>query len=248
MNGFKDGSKRRYEMADQNKNKSTEQSGTLQRFVSECSIRAVEGEGNERQFDLSFSSEEPYDRWWGTEILSHAEGCVNLDRLNSIGILLFNHDRNKIMGKVLSAEIKDNRGVARVEFDTDAEAETIYQKVKTGTLKGVSVGYMVKVWEEVAANKKSSDGRFTGPCDIATRWTPYEISVVSIPADPTVGVGRSHKDKLNETDNAGNGTTGRNGSKDMSNKTDNKKGLSGFYFFEKQLQINKNILRKEKNK
>lgn len=235
-------------MADQNKNKCTEQSGTLQRFVSECSIRAVEGEGNERQFDLSFSSEEPYDRWWGTEILSHAEGCVNLDRLNSIGILLFNHDRNKIMGKVLSAEIKNNRGVARVEFDDDAEAETIYQKVKNKTLKGVSVGYMVEVWEEVAANKKSSDGRFTGPCDIATRWTPYEISVVSIPADPTVGVGRSHQNELNESDSSGNNKTGKNENGTLSNKTDTSKGTSGFYYMEKQLQINKNSLGRRKTK
>ena len=37
--------------------------------------------------------------------------------------------------------------------------------------------------------KQSSDGRFTGPCSIAKRWTPYEISIVSVPADPTVGVG-----------------------------------------------------------
>ena len=46
-------------------------------------------------------------------------------------------------------------------------------------------------WEEVMPNKQSSDGRFTGPCSIAKRWTPYEISIVSVPADPTVGIGRS---------------------------------------------------------
>lgn len=50
---------------------------------------------------------------------------------------------------------------------------------------------MVDNWESVAANKSSADGRFTGPCDIAKRWMPYEISVVSVPADPTVGVGRA---------------------------------------------------------
>ena len=32
------------------------------------SIRAMEGEGNERKFILSFSSEEPYQRWFGQEI------------------------------------------------------------------------------------------------------------------------------------------------------------------------------------
>ena len=147
----------------------------------------MEGEGNERQFTLSFSSEEPYDRYWGTEILSHSDGAIDLTRLNSIGVVLFNHERDEVLGKVLRAWVENNRGYAEIEFDTDDKAEVIYKKVDSGTLKGVSVGYVVEVWEEVSANKKSSDGRFTGPCDIATRWTPYEISIVSVPADPTVG-------------------------------------------------------------
>ena len=79
---------------------------------------------------------------------------------------------------------------------------------------------MVEVWEDVAANKKSSDGRFTGPCSIAAKWTPYEVSIVSVPADPTVGVGRNH-----EPEN---------------------RGVSGFYYNEKQLQINTNLLKEVK--
>ena len=61
------------------------------------------------------------------------------------------------------------------------------------------VGYSVDAWEEVAAGKKSSDGRFSGPCYIAKKWTPFEISIVSVPADPTVGVGRSMEDGLGMT-------------------------------------------------
>lgn len=53
------------------------------------------------------------------------------------------------------------------------------------------MGYRVEDWEEVAPNKQSQDGRFTGPCSIAKKWAPYEVSIVSVPADPTVGVGRS---------------------------------------------------------
>ena len=60
-------------------------------------------------------------------------------------------------------------------------------------------GYSVDAWEEVAAGKKSSDGRFSGPCYIAKKWTPFEISIVSVPADPTVGVGRSMEDGLGMT-------------------------------------------------
>lgn len=197
-----------------------DRSGRLERAFDDCQIRAIEGEGNERRFILSFSSEEPYERWWGTEILSHADGAMCLERLNSIGVVLFNHDRDKVIGKVVRAWVENGRGQAEIEFDSDAESEVIYQKVATGTLKGVSVGYMVDVWEDVAANKQSSDGKFTGPCSIATKWTPFEVSIVSIPADPTVGVGRSHE----------------NGSSEPT------KGVSSFYFNEKQLQINKNTL------
>lgn len=95
------------------------------------------------------------------------------------------------MGKIEQAWIEGNRARAIVVFDDDADADTIYQKVKSGTLKGVSVGYRVKTWEIVKAGETSSNGKYHGPCDVATSWEPFEISIVSVPADPTVGVGRS---------------------------------------------------------
>ncbi len=156
----------------------------------DASIRALKEEGKERTFTLSFSSEEPYLRWYGQEILDHSEGCVDLARLNEIGVLLFNHNRDDVVGRVEKAWIEDGRGCAEVTFDSDEESEKIYQKVKGGSLKGVSVGYRVEDWEEVMPNKSSGDGRFTGPCSIAKKWAPFEISIVSVPADPTVGVGR----------------------------------------------------------
>ena len=86
---------------------------------------------------------------------------------------------------------EDKRGHAKVIFDTDEESDRIFQKVQTGTLRGVSVGYRVSVWEDVENGAMSTNGRFAGPCSIAMRWEPYEISIVSVPADATVGVGRS---------------------------------------------------------
>ena len=157
-------------------------------------LREVEEGGEDsRIVDLSLSSEEPYTRWFGKEILSHDEGAIDLTRLQELGVMLFNHDRDSVIGKILSVELdKDERKLrASVQFDEDEESDKIYQKVKSGTLKGVSVGYMVNVWEDVAEGATSTDGRFTGPCSVATRWTPYELSIVSIPADTTVGVGRS---------------------------------------------------------
>lgn len=186
-----------------------------------CSIRAAEGEGKERSFLISFSSEEPYTRWFGQEILDHSEGCVDLDRLNSIGCVLFNHDRDRVCGKITKAWVENGRGCAEIEFDDDEKADIIYKKVKSGTLKGVSVGYRVEDWEEVMPNKQSQDGRFTGPCSIARKWAPYEISIVSVPADPTVGVGREEEPVKEE-------------SVDLRD-------------YERQLQINKNYMEVEEN-
>lgn len=162
------------------------------RTFADAELQRMEGDGNGRKFTLSFSSEAPYDRpFFGREILDHSPEAVDLARLNAIGTLLFNHNRDAVIGKVIRAWIDENRGHAEVEFDPDEQSETIYQKVKGGTLKGVSIGYKVDAIEEVREGKSSADGRFTGPCLIARRWQPYEISIVSVPADDTVGVGRS---------------------------------------------------------
>ena len=160
------------------------------RTLGTATLQRMEGEGNERKFTLSFSSEEPYERWFGLEILDHAPGAVDLQRINEIGCLLFNHNRDAVIGKVNRAWLEGNRGMAEVEFDTDEQSEVIFQKVKNKTLKGVSVGYRINSLEEVQAGKTSADGRFTGPCEIARKWWPFEISIVSVPADATVGVGR----------------------------------------------------------
>lgn len=166
----------------------------ITRELQNASFRAVEGEGNERKFLLSFSSEEPYERYSYTEILDHSDGAVDLTRLNEIGVLLFNHNRDKVMGKILRAWVSNGRGEAEVEFDEDPDSEIIFQKVKNKTLKTTSVGYRVESWEELMPNKLSADGRYKGPASIARKWMPLEISIASVPADGTVGVGRSVED------------------------------------------------------
>lgn len=156
---------------------------------------------DDRSIELSFSSEKPVARWFGSEILSHDINAVDLVRLNDIGVLLFNHNKNEVIGKVEKAWIDEveRKGRAIVRFDTDEESEKIFQKVKNETLRGVSVGYSVDSWEEVGNGKTSSNGRFIGPCDIAVRWIPNEISIVSVPADENVGIGRG-LDNVSEDD------------------------------------------------
>lgn len=171
----------------------------LGKYAREAQITNIEA-NDDRTVELSFSSEEPYERWFGTEILCHDDECINLDRFNNgLGTLLFNHDRDAVVGHIENVWIEDNRGKAIVKFDEDDESEKIYQKVLKGTLQGVSVGYSISRYEElVDSDSKSSNGRFTGPCYVITDWEPLEISIVSVPADPSVGVGRSVDDNEEE--------------------------------------------------
>lgn len=169
------------------KNRGTRSMGTILEREANSPAEAE----NSRRRTVSFSSEVPYRRWFGMEILDHAGGAVDLSRLNTVGVVLFNHDTDAVLGKVIRAWVENNRGMAEIEFDSDADAEKIFGKVKAGTLKTTSVRYAVDAWEEVKAGAVSADGRFTGPCQIARKWTPLEVSIVSVPADATVGVGRS---------------------------------------------------------
>ena len=137
------------------------------RGTRELNGQIRQAEESTRKFTLSFSSEEPYTRWFGPEILDHSEGAVDLTRLQEIGVVLYNHKRDDVIGKVTRVWVENSKGQAEIEFDNDELSETIRQKVESGTLKGVSVGYMVDSWEEVMPGKKSADGKFTGPCYIA---------------------------------------------------------------------------------
>lgn len=189
------------------KKKKAKMNNLLRSFNAE--IKALEGD-SKNTFELSFASEEPYERWFGVEILCCEESAVDLERLNTIGVVLFNHDRDRVIGKIIRARVEGNRCHATIEFDEDEASQIIADKVRSGTLKAVSVGYMINAKEEVQANKTSSNGRFTGPCLVATKWTPFEISIVSVPADSTVGVGRKLEDEDETEDDAEDETEDEN--------------------------------------
>ena len=163
----------------------------LGNYCRETTIDQVDSDN--RTVELSFSSETPYGRWFGDEILCHDEECINLERFsNGLGTVLFNHDRDAVVGHIEKVWLEDNRGKALVRFDTDEQSETIFQKVQSGTLQGVSVGYAIYRYEVLEdEDTKSTNGRFNGPAYVVTDWEPLEISIVSVPADATVGVGRS---------------------------------------------------------
>lgn len=160
-----------------------------------------------RTAELSFSSEAPYERYFGSEILSHDPGAIDLERLTDVGVLLFAHGRDANYGRMPIGVIQkvwvddsERKARALVQFDDDEDSEKVFQKVKKGIIKGVSVGYSVSSWEEVKAGKTSSNGRHTGPAYVALKWQPFEISIEPTPADPSVGVGRSYNQNESEED------------------------------------------------
>lgn len=145
------------------------------------SIRGAEIDEETRSVEVAFSSEEPVERFFGTEILDHRAESVRMDRLAAGGPLLVDHDPTDHVGVVERAEIgTDRRGRAVVRFGKGARASEIYQDVKDGIRHNISVGYQIYRMDE--------DDK-----DIyrAVDWEPHEISFVSIPADATVGVGRN---------------------------------------------------------
>jgi HK97 family phage major capsid protein len=147
-------------------------------------IRAV-SEDN-RTVDLSFSSEEPYERYWGIEVLDHSPTSVNLSRLNNSAPLLLNHDTDIQIGVVESAAISSERkGVATVRFSRSELGDEIFQDVIDGIRKNVSVGYRIE--EMVLESRDGNTETYR-----VTQWMPFEVSIVSVPADTSVGVGRAH--------------------------------------------------------
>jgi HK97 family phage major capsid protein/HK97 family phage prohead protease len=133
----------------------------------------------ERTLSFPFSSEKGVTRYFGNEILEHTRESVDLSRLKDGAPLLWNHDSDKVLGVVRGASIKNKRGYADVEFSRNEFASQVWDDISRGILRNVSVGYQIKDLEQ------------RGEDYVATNWEPYEVSIVSIPADNSVGVGRS---------------------------------------------------------
>lgn len=134
---------------------------------------------------LAFASEAPYERYWGIEILETTATSMRQGRLRSGANLLCDHDTRDVVGVVESVEVGADR-VARalVRFGKSARAEEVWQDVRDGIRRNVSVGYLIHKAVLVETGDKADTYRVTD-------WEPYEVSLVSVPADASVGVGRS---------------------------------------------------------
>ncbi|EIJ0296877.1 phage major capsid protein [Escherichia coli] len=152
-----------------------------------------EGHNDQYEFEIAFSSTQPYQRqFWDEqnqemvvldEILVHTPEAVDLSRLNNNAPLLFNHNFDNHIGVVCNARIDaDNVGRATVKFSKHGTmANDIRNKVIEGTMEKISVGYDIKEYHIDYAKGQL----------IVTKWAPFEISFVTVPADDSVGLNRS---------------------------------------------------------
>jgi HK97 family phage major capsid protein/HK97 family phage prohead protease len=139
------------------------------------------GDGGAVQLSFSASSEAPVERWYGTEILSHDPKAVDMVRVaGGAAPLLFNHDPNDPIGMIDAATLRGGRLYVDAHLFATERAAEIAAMVEGG-LRNVSIGYQV---DQMTEETKSQT--YT-----ATRWTPLEVSIVAVPADTTVGIGRS---------------------------------------------------------
>ena len=153
-----------------------------------------------RTVGLAFSSEEPYDRSFGTEILSHNPSDIDFSFIASgRAPLLLNHDFEKQIGVIEKAEISeaDKVGRAVVRFGKSKLADEVFHDVMDGIRSNVSVGYEILKMDKV----KDDDEDKEKPT-YRVNWKPLEASIVSVPADTTVGVGRSNGQTLTDNDSS----------------------------------------------
>lgn len=159
--------------------------GYCVRGMKATGVRVVDEE--KRTVEISFSSEVEVERWFGIEVLGHDGGEVQLEWIDSgRAPLLLDHEWGRQIGVVESASIAaDRKGRAVVRFGKGALAEEVFQDVKDGIRSCVSVGYFINRMILEEAGEDNPD-KFR-----VVDWEPFEISLVSVPADRDVGVGRS---------------------------------------------------------
>lgn len=160
--------------------------------MSEILQREIEIKDTSQREDnklvLSVASSYPYERdsqkrGRYSEVLEISEDAIDFVRLvDNRCPLLLNHDTERQIGVVERAWIEDEKLQVEVKFSDGGFAQTILNDVKNGIRRNTSIGYEINeaVWTEGMP-----------PTLIAKRWTPLEVSVVPIPADPTVGYQRS---------------------------------------------------------
>jgi HK97 family phage major capsid protein len=169
-------------------NRSASEGEIVQRSAADPLVRTVEVrqvDEEARTAEVAFASETPVRRWFGDEVLSLEQGSMRTERLEGGMAVLWCHDWGDQIGVVESFSIGADR-IARavLRFSKGARASEIFADIQDGIRRHVSVGYRV---HGVQIEERSEQVDLVTLID----WEPLEISIVAVPADATVGVGRS---------------------------------------------------------
>lgn len=144
-------------------------------LIERASINA-----NTQEVDASLSSEAAVERFPGeVEVLSHDPGAIDLSRAADGLPLLFAHDQREPIGIIENVRIEAKRLVGRLRFGASQRAKEIFADVQAGVLKNLSVGYLIHSTQPIEGGVR------------VTRWSIFEASIVGVPLDTTVGIGRS---------------------------------------------------------
>ena len=148
------------------------------------SVRLRKDDKEKTRFNVAFVSEEPVLREFGYEI-------IDQDRMDTSFLesgrapVLFMHDAERVLGVVESVKRDGDlksRAVIRLGTSTQLQRETLEQ-IRNGILSNISIGYSIKSMEE-------QDEKIEGRSVYRVSTRIMEISLVSVPADPTVGLNR----------------------------------------------------------
>lgn len=130
------------------------------------------------------ASDTPIQRWYGKEILSHKKGAMVMGERQKTLPLLFNHDRNKLIGIVEKLDQDEHRTYATVRFSSSEDGQKAKAMVDERVLVNCSFQYEIRDYDEIRGENREDDQI------IATSWEIFEVSLVTIPADSNVGVYR----------------------------------------------------------
>ncbi len=120
------------------------------------------------------------------EVLEHTPEAVDLSRAVRGLPLLDGHDQRDQYGVVEELRVGNDRKLRGwLRFSRSAKGQELRQDVVDGIRNSLSVGYATG---ETYRTETRPDGTQVRRY---SRWTPYEVSTVPIPADPTVGVNRA---------------------------------------------------------
>ena len=149
-------------------------------------LRADEYDEKENRLSMAFVSEEPVRRDFGYEVI--AQDRMDLSFMESgRAPLLWMHDAEQVLGVVERVKVnradRESRAAVRLGKSTELQRQTAEQ-ISDGILSNVSVDYSISKMEE-------TEERIDGVPVFRVAAFPQEISLVSIPADKSLGIGRN---------------------------------------------------------